>query len=250
MSSHTWEPRRHSWEDPIAAHGAAADEWGAYDSDDGECVPEFSPGQEFVQAMLDLLLIRTLNAKQFCTLMHLAGKAGIAEAVRYGHRPGANSGHYSRHLDPILRWRKHDASLLAINVPTFSRSMICRTVTKMPIFAVHEHLAYDFANEVGGRTRLREAVQEQRLPPCYYNHPVVRSAGESWVIPLAVYLDFVPYAINDSVLGIWVVNLMNERQAVLALCLSATQPLPLRLQRLVQPARSAHVVGLVLALPR
>eukprot|EP00974_Lingulodinium_polyedra_P055833 5369529-Lingulodinium_polyedra.AAC.1 len=77
----------------------------------------------------------------------------------------------------------------------------------MPIVTVHELLPYDFAQEVGSRTRLREAVEQNHLPPVYYQHPVVAAAlqrGECNVIPLAVYMDFVPYAANDSVLGIWV----------------------------------------------
>ena len=145
--------------------------------------------------------------------MHLAGKAGIDAAVKYGLRPTASSGHFSRHLDSVLRWRKHDHSLLSVSVPTFSRATSCRTVSQVPFHTFHEHLALDFADEVGARTRLRETATSGRLPPCYYQHPVVReAAGNQWVIPLAVCLDFVPYAVNDSVLGIWVVNLMNDRR--------------------------------------
>jgi hypothetical protein len=73
------------------------------------------------------------------------------------------------------------------------------------------------ASEVGERTRLREAIASKSLPSCYYKHPVVMSASEDeLVIPIAVYLDFVPYALNDSVLGLWVQNMINDRRYLFA----------------------------------
>ena len=62
------------------------------DDDEGED----DPSDVFIPGMLDLLLCRTLNARQFCILMYRVGKAAIAEAVQYGVPPGKSSGHYNR----------------------------------------------------------------------------------------------------------------------------------------------------------
>ena len=50
---------------------------------------------------------------------------------------------------------------------------------------------------------LRELQNEDGgLPPCYWDHPVVREAAEGEiVIPVAVYADGAPYSLNDSVIG-------------------------------------------------
>eukprot|EP00969_Alexandrium_andersonii_P324414 14334751-Alexandrium_andersonii.AAC.1 len=47
------------------------------------------------------------------------------------------------------------------------------------------------------------------LPPAYWNHAVVkRSPG--WVCPLSLYADTVRYSHTDSILGLWVVNLVTS----------------------------------------
>ena len=60
------------------------------------------------------------------------------------------------------------------------------------------------------RTRLRETIEERRFPPCYYANPLVQAHGlggggggdivfGAW----ALFIDGVPYAVGDSMLGLW-----------------------------------------------
>eukprot|EP00974_Lingulodinium_polyedra_P018692 1810728-Lingulodinium_polyedra.AAC.1 len=78
-STHSWERPRHAWEQAQPEPAGGPEAWG--DASDEDELPDGGPAEEFVSMMLDLLLIRTLSAKQFCILMHFAGKAGIAQAT-------------------------------------------------------------------------------------------------------------------------------------------------------------------------
>ena len=218
-AGHSWENRAHNWE-RAAFHvpEGAPDLWGDPDSDSDldEAYVASSYADEFVSLMLNLLCTRTLNCKQFCVLMYWAGKAGITSANKYGFRPDASSGHYSRHLDPILKFKSHNETLYEIGVAGLNKAELSRVVLQIPVAPPHEALPYDAASEVGFRTKLREAITSNSLPPCYYKHPVVTGSPGDLVIPIAIYLDFVPYAENDSVLGLWIHNLINDRRYIFA----------------------------------
>ena len=82
-------PRAHSWESSEVegavdqAHGSGSNSWESSQSsdeeflhfeysdsdDDGENV---STGSAFANFIVDMLLVRTINARHFCTLMHYA----------------------------------------------------------------------------------------------------------------------------------------------------------------------------------
>lgn len=215
-SAHSWEQHRHSWERPRRPKPPGDPEWGGECSDSEE-EPEMTPGEQFVDFMLSLLMLRVLSSKQFCIAMYWAAKAGLDAAAKYGKAPGDQStGHYSRHLDPLLGFKVHNETLYETKVPGYSRNDLGRTVHKIPVYPPHENLAKDMDEETGFRTNLREQVQGGKMPPCYYDHPVVRSNPSELVAPIAVYLDFVPHSLVDSVLGIWVVNLLNDRRYLFA----------------------------------
>ena len=165
--------------------------------------------------MLSLLMGRTLNSQQFCVAMWWAGKGGLREAIPYGFRPGAPSGHYSRHLDPLLGFKQHNKSLYEIDVPGHSKADLSRTQLTMPVAPVHEVMGQAF-EEVGFRTRLREAVASKALPPCYFQHPTVRANPDELVAPASIYLDFVPYSQTDSLLCIWLVSVFTEQRFLFA----------------------------------
>ena len=70
-----------------------------YSDSDGDVVPEVAEMNDedhFVRYLIDLLLQRSSNSRQFCELTHYAGKAGIEKAVRFGLAPNIKSGHFSR----------------------------------------------------------------------------------------------------------------------------------------------------------
>ena len=98
---------RHSWEavGPFVAVESSVDD-SASDvgsarslcSSDDEHIAEPTPGDELVGFCKVLLWSRTLNAREFCTIMYWAGKAGVAEAVPLGYNPDAASGNFARRL--------------------------------------------------------------------------------------------------------------------------------------------------------
>ena len=61
-----------------------------------------------------------------------------------------------------------------------------------------------------------EMVDDRALPPCYSAHPVVRANPDKYVLPLGLFADGVPYSQTDSVIGVWVVNLINGQRNLIA----------------------------------
>jgi hypothetical protein len=218
MQSHRWEQdsqSRHRWEastgsgDP-APGGPAPDE--PDDESDVDC--SATPGDDFVEGMLDLLSERTLNARQFCEQMFHAGRAGINEAIPFGKAPGAPSGHYNRHVkDVFCAFRGED--IIDICVPGHGKHSLSRTLHKVAVLVPHEMVGETMV-EASFRTRLIELLDSRQLPPAYYEHSVVRGNPNSRVAPFALYIDGVAYAITDTVIGYWLVCLTTNKRHLFA----------------------------------
>jgi hypothetical protein len=54
-----------------------------------------------------------------------------------------------------------------------------------------------------------EVVKQQGWGDNYWSHPIVKESGGVPVIPLAIYMDGVPFLKKESVLAMWVVNLLT-----------------------------------------
>ena len=216
-ATHSWEVPQDAWgvRPDVGVGAGGDDEFSDSDLSDG---PILDPQDEFIEFALDLLNFRCLNARQFCTMMFFAGRAGLGKCKKYGHRPGAPSGHYARHLDPILGFKHFNTKFYEVKIPSHSKVDMSRTMHTSPMLMPHETLIYDMIAEPGAITKLNEQVTSNSLPPCYYEHVVVRNnAGMSQhVVPIDVYLDFVPYTITDSVLGVWVHNIITNRRYLVA----------------------------------
>ena len=64
---------------------------------------------------------------------------------------------------------------------------------------------------------MREAIETESLPTEYYHHPVVENRAEDeLILPLAFFIDAVPYSQVDSVVGFWVINMITNRRCLLA----------------------------------
>ena len=73
----------YAWEAPELVESDDDIDWPKYDSDDSDFDPTEVPetdGDRYVQYMVKLFDERTLNAKQLCSAMHLAYRAGMQEA--------------------------------------------------------------------------------------------------------------------------------------------------------------------------
>eukprot|EP00969_Alexandrium_andersonii_P172564 7628423-Alexandrium_andersonii.AAC.1 len=77
----------------------------------------------------------------------------------------------------------------------------------MPVLPPNECINAEVKQDVSVSLRLREAHDEGELPEAYGRRPVVRAGG--LVLPLALYVDAVPYSTTDSVAGFWFINLIT-----------------------------------------
>eukprot|EP00969_Alexandrium_andersonii_P336303 14865322-Alexandrium_andersonii.AAC.1 len=89
----------------------------------------------------------------------------------------------------------------------------------LPFIPPHELLEAELAEDDALLPRLRETLAEDKLPRAYHENPVVTeatAAGEA-VVPLQLYMDGVPYSGVDSVVGLWLVNMISGSRRVIGL---------------------------------
>ena len=73
----------------------------------------------------------------------------------------------------------------------------------------HEAIARELNEDPSVTVRLDEAMADGSLPPCYHQNPTTLRNPEAPPIPLAIYMDSLPYSLVDSVLGVWIINLLT-----------------------------------------
>jgi hypothetical protein len=209
---------RHPWEecedggDSTSARPDASD-----GEDDGADGNEDAAAGAFIQHMIMLYLRRTLTAVQFCEAMYYAGLAGISSASRYGHRPGAPSGHYQRHLSKVLPEYSDAAELYSLQVLGSSTRALGRAKLDFAAMVPHDVIDKDLRSDPASVLKVREAIVENALPPSYEDHHVVlRHGAATPVQPVSLYIDGVPYSLTDSVIGFWFVNEVTGRRYLIA----------------------------------
>ena len=216
--AHPWENRTLDEADEDRWH--YGDYWGeCSDSDTENQNAELSAGMEFVSYLLKLLFQSVLSAHVFCIIMFLAGKAGIREAVEWGLPPGKSTGNYAKKVRTKLGWSgSGKKKFLFMQVPSQGKHAIERNITTVAVIPGHEQLVEDVEGIEASKSILAEKKRASDLPLCYTEHPIVQGAqpGEL-VIPIGVYLDGVPYSQTDSVIGMWLINLLDQRRYLMAL---------------------------------
>lgn len=208
--SHSWENVcRHSWEATEAA-----------DSDtDAEVDPltnRNAAAEMFVNFMSDMYLSGSMSAHHFCVACFWAGKAGMPGNVQqFGLRPGSSSGHYQRHLDRVLGFRNLRKKLYQVHTVGHRKHDHSRSKFSVLVRPLHEALHDEITNDPTVSVLLREAIERGSLPPTYFSNPIVQQ-NEGPVVPLALYADSVPYSLTDSVIGVWLINLLTQRRHIVA----------------------------------
>ena len=172
-------PPRHSWESPSVddddspARGAAelpphpwegpevATDSNASGSEDER--PDANGNEDaaagaFIQHMIMLYLRRTLTAVQFCEAMCYAGLAGIPSASKYGHKPGAPSGHYQRRLSKVLPEHNDAAELYTVQAPGSSTKALGRAKLGFVAMVPHEVIDKDLRAGLASVLKVREAI--------------------------------------------------------------------------------------------
>lgn len=202
---------RYSWEVP-------AFDWedrGDPDSSDGENAdptPE-EAASYLVQFLLDLLYANSISARSLCVICYWAAKAGAGAAVgAFGLKPNAPSGHFQRKIDQVLgvNLKASKESMYKVMVPQHTKYDLSRTTHPMVVRLPHECLAQE--------------VQEN--PACvtggvcdtasYKAHPVVRANAGTQVMPVALYLDGIPFTKRDSLLAVFVYSLVSYKRHLCA----------------------------------
>ena len=119
---------------------------GLDDEGDGD-----DPSEVFVAGLLDLLLCRTLNARQFCILMHRAGRAGMTAARQYGLPAGRPSGHYNRKVKRTFKVVSRDTRTYKLKIPGRVKNVVGRASRDFIVAPVWEQLGDDLRKDSGSK---------------------------------------------------------------------------------------------------
>ena len=104
------------------------------------------------------------------------------------------------------------AGAYELDVPGHDKHSIDKRTHVISAMPAHASLSAELDGDPGLRTRLRRACSDREWSDAYFNHPVVRSAPVgAQVLPLALYLDGVPFTKRDGLIGWWAYNLVSEK---------------------------------------
>ena len=105
-----------------------------------------------------------------------------------------------------------DPKFAFIDVTVFNRAEGLRGTRSIP--CLPPQLTLQDEIDSFGRDRfdaeLRNYVSD--MPPAYTEHVVVQKSRPNIAIPLALYIDGVQYATRNSLIGVWLVNLVTQRR--------------------------------------
>lgn len=186
------------------------------DDSDGESLPETNDQDEFLGEMLRLLMERSIVAKDFCTVMWWASRNAFPGLRRYALRPGSNSGHYQRKLDKVIGVLQNSGKLMDVVMPGRAKAAVGRTENVVKVWPPHEAVDEGVRADPTVTVKLMELVDSRALPESYFAHPVVRANPDSYVLPIGLFIDAVPYSQTDSVIGVWSVNMVTGHRCLLA----------------------------------
>jgi hypothetical protein len=203
MQTHEWEgdpEASHPWEDDGSG-------WGSDCSDEAKSEKETAV-EEVLDMLMSLYMGSIISARVFCVLCYWLAKAGLPFG-QYGLRPHASSGHYKRHLDKVLGVHDFSKDLYEVPIAGHRKHDLSRTRHNICSLPPHEQLNAEVASDPSIDLRLEEAKRDKSLPPAYFEHPVVKQNPAEGVLPIALYMDGVPYSHTDSVIGVWICNLLT-----------------------------------------
>jgi hypothetical protein len=182
------------------------------DSDEDRALP-LTSGQCVCEYLIMLVSDRTLTSKHFCTIMHYLAACNIQEAKKYSLNPEASTGHFNRKVNTSVEGHDSELERYKFELPGHDKMSMTRVKHSFDVMPAHEQIDEDLL-ENPKTTELIEWIQT--APPAYTEHPVVVAcpdgSPEGLVHPGSVYLDGVPYANNDSVIGVWIENIISQKR--------------------------------------
>ena len=182
------------------------------DVDEQEVQKEMEAAEAWFLEMKVLLISRTITAQQFCTLIYHAAKAGsgLERYAKFGKKP------WLRKKLPMYVDAKPNYELdLAIN----RKDGLGSETMQFQVLVPQEELEEELASIPTWKTDLRRAIAEKRFPKAYEEHPIVQaSTSEEPILPIAIFIDGVPYSNIDTIEGYWIINMLtNQRHFVCGL---------------------------------
>ena len=193
--------------------------------------PPVDPVARLIDYLIMLLMFRKISARDFCTINHWAYLAGIARCKDFKLRPEASSGHFNRKCKKTVGYVP-ETRFYKFKYPGAKRT---RSVPlECHAFVPHELLEHDAKTDAMLDAELEELIENDEMPPCYTQNPVVQAHGHSeHVLPVGVFVDGVPYSHVDGCIGWWIVNLITGARLLFA-TLRKKKTVPLWMPRVVQ----------------
>ena len=159
-----------------------------------------------------------MSAQALSVLCYWACKAGLlhARVKLIGAPPGRDSGSYQKRLDKRLGYTATKRNCYELDVVGQRKHDVGRTNYPLAVKTLHESAARIISEDGTLLTRLQEAVDDRKLPPVYFDNPVV-CGTDDLVMPWGIYADGVPYSLTDSVLAIWLFNIISGARDCIAI---------------------------------
>lgn len=108
----------------------------------------------------------------------------------------------------------------------YSFDMIGRTKTStgriprpMCAYPPHELASNDLSADANAVPELQAIKRKDELPEVYTRHPLVTASPTEVLMPYSIYVDAVPYSVNDSTIGFYLHNIVTgTRHLFVPLC--------------------------------
>ena len=133
-----------------------------------------------------------------------------------GKPPGDEAGNYTKHLDRKTDTIQETSRHYKLQIAGHRKHDIARSQFEISTLPGHESLHEEIVGDPSQIEKLQHMKENNGLPPTYYDHPTVTSNPQQLVWPFGIYMDGLPYSLTDSVLGVWLVNLVSEKRHLIA----------------------------------
>ena len=178
--------------------------------------PATVAAKEFLEILLDQYMESAISAEIVCTLCHFANLGGLVNVSQYGLAPGGHSSNYKVKLDRCLGFTQQRRKEYSVDIVGKPLRALGRQNFQINVINAHEALEEEFQRDASISVKLGENINEGVYPDTYYSHPVVRANPNELVLPAAIYMDGIAYSQTDTVLGIWIINMVTGTRHLLA----------------------------------
>ena len=169
----------------------------------------------FLEVLLGLYFTSSVSAETLCVLCWWASQAGLVGLENFAKKPGDSAGHYARFLDHVAGLKSGHEYHLPVH--GMRKNHLARTQYNLVVRPPHECISREMNSDSTIGIKTAEAKAAGDLPPAYTEHTVVLRSIGKLVLPLALFIDGVAYALTDSVVGVWVYNYITGTRHLVAL---------------------------------